>query len=74
MVHGPRDQAEASDFRRRLLVALAEIGEPYKSVIILREVQGLQHQPGLRHRNAVRARYSPSTTVERLDACQPVEV
>jgi RNA polymerase sigma-70 factor (ECF subfamily) len=40
----PRDQAEASDFRRRLLVALAEIGEPYKSVIILREVQGLPHR------------------------------
>lgn len=41
---GPQDRAEASDFRRRLLVALAEIGEPYKSVIILREVQGLPHR------------------------------
>jgi RNA polymerase sigma-70 factor (ECF subfamily) len=41
---GPRDRAEASDFRRRLLAALAEIGEPYKSVIILREVQGLPHR------------------------------
>ncbi len=41
---GPRDQAEAADFRRRLLAALAEIGEPYKSVIILREVQGLPHR------------------------------
>jgi RNA polymerase sigma-70 factor (ECF subfamily) len=41
---GPQDQAEASDFRRRLLAALTEIGEPYKSVIILREVQGLPHR------------------------------
>ena len=41
---GPRDRAEASDFRRRLLAALTEIGEPYKSVIILREVQGLPHR------------------------------
>jgi RNA polymerase sigma factor (sigma-70 family) len=41
---GPLDQAEASDFRRRLLAALTEIGEPYKSVIILREVQGLPHR------------------------------
>jgi RNA polymerase sigma-70 factor (ECF subfamily) len=41
---GPQVQAEAADFRRRLLVALAEIGEPYKSVVILREVQGLPHR------------------------------
>jgi RNA polymerase sigma-70 factor (ECF subfamily) len=41
---GPQVQAEAADFRRRLLAALAEVGEPYKSVIILREVQGLPHR------------------------------
>ena len=41
---GPQDQAEASDFRRRLLEALADLGEPYKSVVILREVQGLPHR------------------------------
>jgi RNA polymerase sigma-70 factor (ECF subfamily) len=41
---GPQEHAEGADFRRRLLVALAEIGEPYKSVIILREVQGLPHR------------------------------
>lgn len=40
----PRSRAEATDFRRRLLAALAEIGEPYKSVVILREVQGLPHR------------------------------
>lgn len=41
---GPQSRAEATDFRRRLLAALAEIGEPYKSVVILREVQGLPHR------------------------------
>jgi RNA polymerase sigma-70 factor (ECF subfamily) len=40
----PQAQAEASDFRRRLLAALEELGEPYKSVVILREVQGLPHR------------------------------
>lgn len=40
----PQSRAEATDFRRRLLAALAEIGEPYKSVVILREVQGLPHR------------------------------
>ncbi|HEX9942978.1 MAG TPA: sigma-70 family RNA polymerase sigma factor [Thermoanaerobaculia bacterium] len=41
---GPQAQAEAADFRRRLLAALSELGEPYKSVVILREVQGLPHR------------------------------
>jgi RNA polymerase sigma factor (sigma-70 family) len=41
---GPQDAAEASDFRRRLMEALADLGEPYKSVVILREVQGLPHR------------------------------
>lgn len=40
----PQAQAEATDFRRRLLAALADLGEPYKSVVILREVQGLPHR------------------------------
>jgi RNA polymerase sigma-70 factor (ECF subfamily) len=40
----PRSRAEATEFRRRLLAALARIGEPYKSVVILREVQGLPHR------------------------------
>ncbi len=40
----PQARAEAEDFRRRLLAALAELGEPYKSVVILREVQGLPHR------------------------------
>jgi RNA polymerase sigma-70 factor (ECF subfamily) len=41
---GPQALAEATDFRRRLLAALSELGEPYKSVVILREVQGLPHR------------------------------
>lgn len=40
----PQARAEAADFRRRLLSALAELAEPYKSVVILREVQGLPHR------------------------------
>ena len=40
----PQSRAAASGFRRRLLAALGEIGEPYKSVVILREVQGLSHR------------------------------
>ena len=33
-----------SDFRRRLLAALHELGEPYKSILILREIQGLRYR------------------------------
>jgi RNA polymerase sigma factor (sigma-70 family) len=40
----PASRAEAADFRRRLLAALGELGEPYKSIVILREVQGLAHR------------------------------
>ncbi len=40
----PLSRAEAADFRRRLLGALGELGEPYKSIVILREVQGLAHR------------------------------
>ena len=40
----PQARAEGEDFRRRLLAALAELGEPYKSIVILREVQGLPHR------------------------------
>jgi len=41
---GPESRAESADFRRRLLVALDQLGEPYKSVVLLREVQGLPHR------------------------------
>lgn len=41
---GPASRAESEDFRRRLLAELAILGEPYKSIIILREVQGLPHR------------------------------
>lgn len=40
----PQARAEATDFRRRLLAVLADLEEPYKSVVILREVQGLPHR------------------------------
>lgn len=40
----PESRMRTSDFRRRLLEALEELGEPYKSVVILREVQGLSHR------------------------------
>jgi RNA polymerase sigma-70 factor (ECF subfamily) len=40
----PQSRAETADFRRRLLGALGELGEPYKSIIILREVQGSTHR------------------------------
>jgi DNA-directed RNA polymerase specialized sigma24 family protein len=39
-----RRQETAAGFRGRLLAALADLGEPYKSVVILREVQGLPHR------------------------------
>jgi RNA polymerase sigma-70 factor (ECF subfamily) len=41
---GPQERAESEQFRRRLLAALAELGEPFKSIVILREVQGLSHR------------------------------
>jgi RNA polymerase sigma-70 factor (ECF subfamily) len=41
---GPQDRAEASSFRGHLRDALEELGEPYRSVIILREIQGLKYQ------------------------------
>lgn len=40
----PESRMRTSDFRRRLLEALRCLGEPYKSVVILREVQGLSHR------------------------------
>lgn len=41
---GPEARIQASDFRRRLKAALDEIGEPYRTVVVLREVQGLAHR------------------------------
>lgn len=41
---GPEARAEASDFKRHLEDALDEIGEPYKSLVLLREVQGMKYQ------------------------------
>lgn len=40
----PGEEAEQSDFRRRLKSALAEVAEPYRSVLILRELQDLKYK------------------------------
>jgi RNA polymerase sigma-70 factor (ECF subfamily) len=40
----PESRMRDADFRRRLLEELDRLGEPYKSVVILREVQGLSHR------------------------------
>ncbi len=40
---GPRDRAEASEFRLRFREALSELSEPAKSTLILREILGLQY-------------------------------
>ena len=40
----PAEDAEASDFRSRIEAALDEIDEPYRSVIILREIQNLKYK------------------------------
>lgn len=40
----PAEAAEAADFRRRIEDALDEIDEPYRSVIILREIQNLKYK------------------------------
>ena len=40
----PEAKAEASDFRKHLLAALRKLDEPMRSVLILREIQGLKYQ------------------------------
>lgn len=40
----PESLAQAGDFKRALAAALAGLAEPYKSVVILHEVEGLPHQ------------------------------
>lgn len=40
----PAAQIEAADFQRRLLGALGRLEEPYRSVLLLREVQDLKYQ------------------------------
>lgn len=41
---GPETQAEAADFRRHLEEALREVAEPYRSIVILREIEQLQYE------------------------------
>ena len=40
----PQETAELKDFRQHLQGALAELQEPYRSVLLLREVQGLKYR------------------------------
>jgi RNA polymerase sigma-70 factor (ECF subfamily) len=44
--HGPLpdDDAEADDFQHHLERALAQIAEPYRSIVILREIQELKYE------------------------------
>lgn len=39
----PHHHAEAADFRRRLQAALSTLPEPHRSIVILREIQGLKY-------------------------------
>lgn len=41
---GPDALAEAGQFRRRLTAELGRLDEPYRSVVILREIEGLAYQ------------------------------
>lgn len=40
---GPQEHAEADDFQRRLQRALAELPESYRTVVVLREIEGLKY-------------------------------
>jgi RNA polymerase sigma-70 factor (ECF subfamily) len=40
----PAALAESADFQRRLMSALGRLEEPYRSILILREVQDLKYQ------------------------------
>lgn len=41
---GPERAAQSADFRARLQDALAALAEPYRSVVVLREIQGLTYR------------------------------
>lgn len=43
-IPGPESLARSSQLGRRILAALQKLSEPYRSVVILREVQGLSYQ------------------------------
>jgi RNA polymerase sigma-70 factor, ECF subfamily len=41
---GPERRVEAADFRRHLEEALRDVAEPYRSIVILREIEQLQYE------------------------------
>jgi len=41
---GPESQAQASAFRERLQEALGQLDEPYRSILIMREIQGFKYR------------------------------
>ena len=41
---GPERETETADFRRHLEDALREVAEPYRSIVILREIEQLQYE------------------------------
>ena len=40
---GPQNQAEGAEFRERLKKALGQLPEPHRSIVVLREIQGLAY-------------------------------
>lgn len=41
---GPEVDAQRADFRRQIVAELEDLGEPYRSILILREIQGLRYR------------------------------
>jgi len=42
--HDPERQAEMAEFREQVEQAIAQLGEPYRSILILREIQDLKYE------------------------------
>lgn len=42
-IPGPEALAEAADFQRQLTQALRELAEPYRSIVVLREIEDLHY-------------------------------
>lgn len=41
---GPEAEAQRADFRRHIVAELQSLGEPYRSILILREIQDLRYR------------------------------